>query len=509
MGSHDFIVIGAGLGGLSVANFLARFGKRVLVLEKHSLPGGLVTSFARQGTRFDLGIHGLYELNKGQTIPQFLEFWGAPQIETLPCRGDIHCYLNGRAYVFRHGQIVEDFRRAFPLYERDVERVFRVMETIKAEMLADTEAPEPPYDMNLFQLIRFGLRSKRQKPTFMKYGTRDARKVLDEFTDSEELKSAIYSYCPYPIVFMAFAYRWGVFGDNLYPKAGMQAIPDAAVTSLRQMGGELRLGTEVTEILSKDGRVYGVRTKDGDEYHGAVISNASPHYTFSWIKGDSRRVDQMKRAIAARGAFPSACLLFMSLDDSYDLGAAEYIAIVTSEDYKKQPDENTAETAPIAINVYPKRDGDKYRSLVALIPLQYSYKGYWQTEEGRARGEAYRALKGQAEDTILNRIKSQLGDDFIRAISHHELATPITLERYTYSHNGSFMGWSMKERDLGKYMRQRTDLKDLYLVGQWVFPGFGVAGVMASGYYLAKEILKGDGVDLKREFTSHFAHGRN
>lgn len=45
------------------------------------------------------------------------------------------------------------------------------------------------------------------------------------------------------------------------------------------MGGGLRLGTEVAEVLSKGGRVYGVTTKADDEYPGAVISNPSPHYT--------------------------------------------------------------------------------------------------------------------------------------------------------------------------------------------------------------------------------------
>lgn len=72
------------------------------------------------------------------------------------------------------------------------------------------------------------------------------------------------------------------------------------------------------------------------------------------------------------------------------------------------------------------------------------------------------------------------------------------------SANGSFMGWSVEEKEYGKYLKQRTNIKDLYLVGQWVFPGFGVAGVMARGYYLAKEILKGEGIDLKKEFTDYF-----
>jgi phytoene dehydrogenase-like protein len=67
------------------------------------------------------------------------------------------------------------------------------------------------------------------------------------------------------------------------------------------------------------------------------------------------------------------------------------------------------------------------------------------------------------------------------------------------------MGWSIEQSEYGKFMKQRTDIENLYLVGQWVFPGFGVSGVMASGYYLAKEILKSEGINLKKEFTEYFA----
>lgn len=463
------------------------------------------TSFARKGVHFDLGIHGLYELKENGAIPQFLEYWGAQQIETVPCRGDMHCYIDGKKHVFRHGRLKEDFKKEFPDNEADVEKLFNIMETINKEMFSGTEAPEPPYDMNLFQLIKFGMKQSRQKPMFMKYGNKDVRKVLDQFSDEDELKSAIYSYCPYPMVFMAFAYQWGVFSNNAYPKLGMQAIPNAAVASLLQMGGVLKLNAEVTEILLKDGRAYGIRTKTGDEYYGKVISNASPQYTYNWIKAEEKYVKKMERKIADRKIFPSICALFMAVDDSYDFGKVECISIAGSKDYGKRPEENTEETAPIVINIYPKRDGDKYKPLVALIPLSYSYEDEWKTEAGKVRGENYWALKKQVEGTIFNRIKSHLGEDFMEAVAHHELSTPVTYERYTYSQNGSFMGWSIEEKEYGKYMKQTTDIKDLYLVGQWVFPGFGVAGVMASGYYLAKEILKDEGIDLKKEYTKYFS----
>jgi phytoene dehydrogenase-like protein len=285
----------------------------------------------------------------------------------------------------------------------------------------------------------------------------------------------------------------------------MQSISDAAVSSLKQMDGVLKLNTEVTEILVKDGYAYGVRTKAGDEYLGKVISNASPHYTYSWIKTDTKYVNKMRKAVEGKKIFPSICALFISLEDSYDLGDVECISIAGSKDYQMRPDEFNENTAPIVTYIYPKREGDKYRPLVALVPLTYNYEDYWKTGAEKVRGEDYNSLKKQVENTILKRLSNNLGEDFVKAIAHHELSTPMTYERYTYSQNGSFMGWSIEQKEYGRFMKQRSDIKDLFMVGQWVFPGFGVAGVMASGYYLAKEILKDEGIDLKKEYTEYFA----
>ena len=55
----DIIVIGAGLGGLGAAARLSRLGKRVLVLEHHSVPGGYAHEFRRGHFRFDVALHAL------------------------------------------------------------------------------------------------------------------------------------------------------------------------------------------------------------------------------------------------------------------------------------------------------------------------------------------------------------------------------------------------------------------------------------------------------------------
>lgn len=503
---YDFIIIGAGMGGLSAACFLAKYKKKVLVLEKHHIPGGLVTSFSRRGAHFDLGIHGLYELREGQAIPQFLEFWNAPQVESRPLRGDMRLFIDGEQYDIAHDKVRESFLAQFPEQESDVNRLFDLMETINTEMFSGSEAPEPPYDMNLLQMIKFGITAQRQRPMFMKYGTKDARRVLDRFTASDALKAAIYSKSPYPMVFMSFAYQWGAFGKSYYPANGMQAIPDAAVEGLQKLGGEIKLGVEVTEILVKDNRAYGVKTSDGQVFYGAVISNASPHFTCRWLPDGLAAKDTILKSIERKQIFDPVAALFIALDEkAYPLDSLEAISIVSKDDYRTETAQYTPETTPIVLNIYPKRAGDAYRSLVALAPMSYEYHDCWDTEDGSVRGEGYQKLKARVSEILLERIEKHLGSQFRNAIAHHELSTPITYERYTYSKNGSFMGWSARQADYGKYLRQRTAVQDLFFVGQWVFPGFGVAGVMASGYYLAKEILKSDGIQLKKAFTEFFA----
>lgn len=325
-------------------------------------------------------------------------------------------------------------------------------------------------------------------------------KVLDKLTDAEELKSAIYAYCPYPMVFMAFAYQWGVFGKGEYPLGGMQAIPDAAAAALSKAGGVLKLREEVTEILVEGGKAHGVKTASGQVYSGAVISNASPQHTLKWMKGEDRALFSLKKTMEGRKIFPAICTLFLAVDDTYDFQQTECVTIAGRKAYQMKPEEYTPENVPVVINIYPKREGDIYRPLVALVPLGYHFEDQWRTGPGQERGKAYRELKKQVEETILQRITDQLGEDFRRAVQAHEFSTPITFERYTYSQEGSFMGWSIEEKAYGKYLRQSTPIKDLHFVGQWVFPGFGVSAVMASGYYLAKDLLQNEGIDLKKEF---------
>ena len=505
METYDDIIIGAGMGGLSVANFLAKYNRKVLVLEKHHIPGGLVTSFRRGGVQFSLGIESLFELNEGQSIPQFLEFFGT-SVETEPNRRDICCFVEGKRYVFRHDHLREDFMAAFPDDQQEVRRILDLNETIATEMFSGTGAPIPPYEMSALEMLKFGIENLRKKPNFMRYGMKDACDVLEKQLKNPVLRSVIYSKGIFPMVYMAHVYRWSVLGKDSWPVGGMQAIPDAAAGSLVRNGGVLELKCEVTEILIENGKAVGVKTKDGREYHaGRIISNASPHFTYGLLPDSLPQKHAMMKKLEGKAIFPGVCALFLSVRKDYDFGNTGVFSFVNRTSYKDDPLHYSPEDCPIELVVYPEREEDRGRAAVALIPLSYQYQDTWQTGGDGARGEAYVRLKDEVSETVLSRLDSQMGNGFRESVLYADLSTPLTFERYTHSKEGSFMGWAIDAKNYGKFMRQKTEVEGLHLVGQWVFPGFGVAGVMASGYYLAKDLLKNDGIDLENDFKTYFS----
>ena len=74
MKSFDYVILGAGLGGLSAAACLARQGHEVAVLEKHYLPGGCCHTFDYGEYSFCADVHYIYQCGPGQTIDRLLDY---------------------------------------------------------------------------------------------------------------------------------------------------------------------------------------------------------------------------------------------------------------------------------------------------------------------------------------------------------------------------------------------------------------------------------------------------
>lgn len=503
MRKYDYIIIGAGMGGLSTANFLAKYNKKVLVIEKHDKAGGCVTSFKRKEVQFDCGLEGLYELKENETIPQFFKYWGK-DIKTKKCKDKLSCYVDDNLYTFDSENLEEDFIKQFPNKTEKVEKIFNINNTMFKEMYSGTEAPKPPYDMTLIELIKFGITNKKNKPIFMRYGMKNASTFFKKEINDDILSSIIFSKAGYEMVYMGYAYRWSVLGKNYYPIGGMQAIPDLAVESMKEKGAELKLRTEVSKIIINNSKAVGVQTVDGIEYYAdTIISNISPEYTIKMLPKNTKGITKLENKTKSREIFPSTAIIFATLNSKYNFNNSNYISIINTKAYKNIGN-YTKDNCPIIIQVSPMQINEEYKAVTIMVPLKYEYENLWKTNLHGKRGKEYREFKENVKDTILNRVTEKLGLEFRENLISAEISTPLTYERYLHSSKGSFMGYAIDKKNYGKFLKQKTSINGLYLVGQYVFPGFGVAGVMASGYYLAKELLKKENINLEKDFKEFF-----
>src|SRR3990172_11106220 len=69
----DVVIVGAGIGGLTAAAYLAAAGRRVVVVDRHSVPGGNATVFTHKGYEFDVGVHYLGDCGPDGTFARLLD----------------------------------------------------------------------------------------------------------------------------------------------------------------------------------------------------------------------------------------------------------------------------------------------------------------------------------------------------------------------------------------------------------------------------------------------------
>lgn len=285
--TYDVIAIGAGMGGLSAAAFLAREGKKVLVLEKHDKPGGYVTSFTRNGFFFDSSIAHVNEMGDGQTIPRFIDYWGGA-VRTRRMQFKLHYFIGDREFVIDTRHLEEELAACFPDKRHSLARFFTLIERMNREAMSGGPM-KPPGEMHVLEKALFPFKMMAKNPTVIRFGLRPAVKVLKSLFGDPYLESLIWGFYPVnSLNFLSESWGWVMMkkGEYYYPEGGMQAIPDAAAAALQKWEGRLACRTEATAILAENGAAAGVECAGGAVYRaGIIVANAPVHHTCSnWAR---------------------------------------------------------------------------------------------------------------------------------------------------------------------------------------------------------------------------------
>src|SRR6058998_65412 len=299
---YDIIIVGAGHNGLVTAAYLARAGRRVLVLERRDVVGGAcVTEELWPGFKVSTAAY-VNSLLRPEIIRDLeLARHGFELLPRSPSSftpfPDGRFLLMGPDKELTRQQVAKFSARdaeALPRYEAMLERV---ADFIEPTLL---QTPPNPWSFrpgNLAQLAGLGwrfLKLGKDGPGALEILTGAALPILDRWFESEQLKialatDAIIGAMASPTVpgtaYVLFHHVMGecngVRGMWGYVRGGMGGISQALASAARARGAEIRVSSPVAKILTRAGRVEGVALADGAELRAPrVASNVDAHITF-------------------------------------------------------------------------------------------------------------------------------------------------------------------------------------------------------------------------------------
>lgn len=454
---YDAIVIGAGMSGLAAGIRLAMFDKKVIVLEKHSIPGGLNSyyqrrNFDRGGIRqFDVGLHALTNyIKKGEKGKPFSKLLKQLRIP----------YDDFKLCPQTHSKI------SFP----DVELKF----SNDFELLLNEVHEKFPQEIDAFK--RLVDRVKTFNELDLTLGYSSSRETLREIIKDELLVEMIL--CPLLIYGSAweddmdFA-QFVIMFKSLYfegfsrPEGGVRTIISLLMKKLEETGGQIRFKSAVSEIL----------TNEKGEACGVVVGGET----------------LLAPIIFSSIGYPETVKLTEKLEIRPRVGAMTFLESIFVFDKKIPLAEN--DSTIVFYNNAPKysyRPATNYfdaQSAVVCFPDNYEA----QKVEGEgtvritymANYDQWRDLDRKNYDEMKDKVGAsaeallkKLVPKYDGKLLFKDIFSPMTIERYTWHLNGTVYGSIDKTRD------GRTPLKNLYIIG--TDQGFlGIVGSMLSGISMA------------------------
>ncbi|MGE0445147.1 MAG: phytoene desaturase family protein [Vicinamibacterales bacterium] len=300
--AYDVIVIGAGHNGLTAAAYLARAGRRVLVLERRHIVGGAaVTEEVFPGYRVSVCSYVVSLLR-----PDIIRELGLRQhgLELLPLDGT-YTPLPGGDYLWRtedEAHTRQELARHSAADARVYHEYGRTMAAMAAfvKPLLDQPPPEPSAlgAGDLLSLFGVGRRFRRlparQRHALVQLMTMSAADFVERWFEFDPLQATLASSgiigshlgarspgTAYVLLHHYMGEIDGVFRSWGFARGGMGSVSEAIAAAARAAGAEIRTASPVSRILMRGGRATGVVLENGDELRAPVVaSSIDPHHTF-------------------------------------------------------------------------------------------------------------------------------------------------------------------------------------------------------------------------------------
>ena len=500
----DTIVIGSGISGLTAAAALARSGQRVLVLEQHTVAGGLTQTFQRDGWSFATGVHYVSGVgtdpgpDRGQDgqFGRLLHWLTDGGLQFTPCGNPYDIVrLPGFEFGIEHPQAA---------YRQALEARFPSQRTAIAVWFEQLDAAA--------QSAR-SLMVMRGLPPWLAWGWRlmrgaevrrfSQRTLAEALTaiDDALLRAVLgarwgdYGAAPDTAPLVEHALVTGAYnGGAYYPVGGPARFALTMLPAIVAAGGQVRLAADAKQIVVTDGRARAVMFDHEGMQHTeearCIVSAMGVTNTVACL--DPKVAPAWHDTVHALRPGLSYLALYLGFEG--DIAAAgattANVWIYESDDIGRVWQAPADEDAPGLFVSFPSlkdpaHKGKPTGEVVALCDARAF--GAWLHLPDSDRPEEYLALKAWVEERLLAQFRRHF-PALAPMLRFHELSTPLTQQHFVRSPDGAMVGIEMSARRLASgALDVRTPVLGLLLAGQDV-SGPGIQAACVSGLLAAAAI---------------------
>ena len=476
--TYDVIVVGGGLGGLTAGAKLAREGKKVLLIEQHSQPGGCATTFRRHGFTLEVGLH---------------EMDG-------PSARDMKNRIFSELEVFDNVQFIKvpEFYR----FENNRINITIPHDPVAASSILKEQFPED--NAGIDEYFSQILNPKKKAASEGTHEDISVGEYLDSIIKNEDLKLILLGNLgyfhddPYSLSLAYYSLAQGSYFNYgaSYIKGGSQILSDHLADYIIKHGGNVVLNHLVTAINEEDGKLTGVVYREkgkanseilkasGDEI---IVNAALPQ--LAELLPEELRPTLVEKISKQRTGASLLTVYFGFKANLRTLGNKHYSTFFFDSSINSQKE------------ILANNMGDYSRRSFAFV--DYGQIDSALAPEGKSVGsiccidytsiwdklsmEEYKAYKEEVARIFIKRL-----DKYIPGISdtieYYEVGTPATIRRYTLNPEGAVYGFAQTP---GRAITDTADLPgNLHIASAWGKTGGGFSGAIYSGYLCAINILR-------------------